>query len=88
MLLDPRTPARAAARGHRAGSICDGRSAPSLGAMAEVLKEVELPEARQAVRFVACGDLQGFDSDASYTLPSDYQRREVLQSPVHGLFSH
>jgi tRNA (cytidine32/guanosine34-2'-O)-methyltransferase len=53
-----------------------------------MLKEVELPEARQAVRFVACGDLQGFDSDASYTLPSDYQRREVLQSPVHGLFSH
>ena len=53
-----------------------------------MLKEVELPEARQAVRFIACGDLQGFDSDASYTLPSDYERRDVLQSPVHGLFSH
>ena len=30
MLLDPRTPARAAARRRRAGSICDGRSALSL----------------------------------------------------------
>jgi tRNA (cytidine32/guanosine34-2'-O)-methyltransferase len=53
-----------------------------------MLREVELPAARQAVRFVACGDLQGYDSDASYTLPSDYERRDVLQSPVHGLFSH
>lgn len=54
----------------------------------DVVREVDLPEARQAVRFVACGDLRGFDSDASYTLPSDYEHREVLQSPVHGLFSH
>jgi tRNA (cytidine32/guanosine34-2'-O)-methyltransferase len=55
----------------------------------ELLREVDLPEARQGVPFVACGDLRGFDSDASYTLDDpDYRQRDVVQSPVQGWFSH
>lgn len=40
-------------------------------------------EARQSIPFVACGDLDGFDSDASYALPSnEYVPLNVLQAPI------
>uniref|UniRef100_A0A6B2LBF5 Putative tRNA (cytidine(32)/guanosine(34)-2'-O)-methyltransferase n=1 Tax=Arcella intermedia TaxID=1963864 RepID=A0A6B2LBF5_9EUKA len=40
---------------------------------------------RRVVPFVACGDLSGFDADRSYDLEMevDYQRKEVLQSPIN-----
>lgn len=55
-----------------------------------LLDEVDMEEARRSVPFVACGDLRGFDSDASYRLADDpsYEQRDVVCSPVAGMFSH
>jgi len=35
------------------------------------------------VPFVACGDLSGFDSDASYPLGASYEFKDVVQAPVN-----
>ena len=47
------------------------------------MKWADSQEARQSIPFMACGDLTGFDSDASYALPSnDYVTLDVLQAPI------
>lgn len=49
----------------------------------DAMQWADSQEARQSIPFVACGDLDGFDSDASYALPSnDYVLLDVLQSPI------
>jgi tRNA (cytidine32/guanosine34-2'-O)-methyltransferase len=40
-------------------------------------------EIRQSVPFLACGDLRGWDSDASYALPCpDYKTLNAVQPPI------
>lgn len=53
------------------------------GEYGEAMRRSDSIEARQSIPFVACGDLSGFDSDASYALPSDeYVPLDVLQRPI------
>lgn len=84
--------------------VCQDFRPPSMGGLSadalsrlleskeydDLLREVDMPEARMSVPFVACGDLRGFDADASYKLADDpnYEKRDVLVSPVAGMFSH
>ena len=49
----------------------------------ELIETLDSRETRQAVPFLACGDLSGFDSDATYALPShDYVPLDVVQRPI------
>ncbi|ODQ80660.1 hypothetical protein BABINDRAFT_160905 [Babjeviella inositovora NRRL Y-12698] len=52
---------------------------------ATTLEHLELPEEERCVaKFVACGDLSSYDSDATYTLDENYQRISLdpVQSPT------
>ncbi|KAL9065146.1 MAG: hypothetical protein Q9157_007576 [Trypethelium eluteriae] len=44
--------------------------------------EEELDEARWTAPFLACGDLSGFDADASYHLPKDRKTLDPIQPPT------
>lgn len=49
----------------------------------DAMRWADSQNARQSIPFVACGDLSGFDSDASYPLPSEeYVPLDVLQAPL------
>lgn len=53
---------------------------------ADALEDDSLEE-RRNIRFVSCGDLNGWDSDASYALPSADYRHLAPVAPKSDIFS-
>jgi len=48
----------------------------------EQAEEGQREDLRWIAPFLACGDLSGFDADASYTLPEDYKSLDPIQPPT------
>ncbi|KAK3070038.1 hypothetical protein LTS18_000159, partial [Coniosporium uncinatum] len=48
----------------------------------EYAGEGQRQDLRWVASFLACGDLSGFDADASYTLPEDYKSLDPVQPPT------
>ena len=43
---------------------------------------MDLGSQAEAIPFITCGDLSGFDSETTYPLPEDYVCREPVQKPI------